>query len=121
MKKRYLYIILAIGAIFLIGLVFIVTRPAQNQQESQIATNNQQITYSGKDGVTAMALLEQNAKVEFSGTGEMSFVNSVNGVTADATKNQYWAFSVNGEDANVGAGSYITKDTDTITWKLSSF
>lgn len=119
MKKRLL--ILIIGTVLLLGLVFITTVPAQTRLESQIAINNQQVTYSGKDGMTAMTLLEQNAEVEFSGTGEMSFVNGINSVVADATKNQYWAFSVNGEDANVGAGSYITKDTDIITWKLSSF
>jgi hypothetical protein len=28
---------------------------------------------------------------------------------------------VNGESATVGAGSLVTKSTDTITWKLSSF
>lgn len=129
MKKRI--IISIIGAVLLIGVVttgiclyragIIFPSAVQAQQKTVTTNDNKQITYRGKDGITALALLGQVAKVETSGTGEMAFVTSINGVSADSTKNEYWAFDINGQPATVGAGSYVTKNSDTITWKLSSF
>ena len=81
---------------------------------------NNTLTYQGKDGVTALTLLQQNATIVMSGTGEMAFVTSIDGVTANSS-NQYWQLFVNGTSASVGAGSLVTKSTDTIKWELSSF
>jgi uncharacterized membrane protein YkgB len=130
MKKRT--IISIIGSILLIGLIatgiylyqsgVIFPKAEQVQQKTTDNTpDSKEVTYKGKDDITALALLKQNAKIETSGTGEMAFVTSINGVSADSTKNEYWAFDVNGQPATVGAGSYVTKDSDTIVWKLSSF
>lgn len=91
------------------------------QQTLGITTDKQEITYSGSDGITALVLLEKTAVIKTSGTGEMAFITDINGVTADSAKNEFWAFEVNGQSASVGAGSYITKNSDIITWKLSSF
>jgi hypothetical protein len=92
-----------------------------NQQTLGINTDKQEVTYSGSDGITALALLEKTATIKMSGSGEMAFVTEINGITPDSSKNQFWAFEVNGQSATVGAGSYITKASDTITWKLSSY
>lgn len=81
---------------------------------------NNTLTYTGKDGVTALTLLQQNATIVTSGTGEMAYVTTINGVTANPT-NQYWQLFLNGKSASVGAGSLVTKSTDTIKWELSSF
>ncbi|MGH7234405.1 MAG: DUF4430 domain-containing protein, partial [Candidatus Saccharimonadales bacterium] len=31
---------------------------------------------------------------------------------------KYWTFYVNGKEASVGASSYVTKNSDRLTWKL---
>jgi len=92
-----------------------------SQQTLGVTTDNKELTYSGSDGLTALALLEKAATIKMSGAGEMAFVTEINGITADSAKNEFWAFEVNGQSATVGAGSYITKNSDTITWKLSTF
>ena len=130
MKKQTIISIL-IGVLLFIGLTAgaaywyqsshkktVVTE--QVQTNSSKTNDNKTITYKGVAGSTALALLQKAATIKTSGTGENAFVTTINGVTADS-KSQYWSFDVNGEAATVGAGSYITKDSDTITWKLISF
>ncbi len=91
----------------------------KNTTSKKIELVNNVLTYSGKDNTTALVILQEVATVEMTGTGENAYVTSINGVKASG--NQYWELSSNGESASVGAGSLITKNTDTITWKLSSF
>jgi len=43
-------------------------------------------------------------------------VVSVNGTPGTGPK--YWTFYINGKMAEVGAGSYTTKASDVISWKL---
>lgn len=80
-----------------------------------------QLTYRGKDGTTALALLQQHTKVALKGSGDLAFVTSINGLKADDSKKQYWSLLVNGQASNVGAGSLITKNSDSITWKLTTY
>ena len=129
MKKRT--IIYVIGILLLIGAIttaFYIYQSnntsannvEQSQQEVLGTTNSKgDFTYKGKDGVTALALLQQAAKTGLTGTGENAYVTTINGVTA--SKNQFWELFVNDKSSLVGAGSYTTKNSDTITWKLSSF
>ncbi|MBU6389886.1 DUF4430 domain-containing protein [Patescibacteria group bacterium] len=81
----------------------------------------QTITYKGQDGKTALTLLGQHATIKTSGSGANAFVTSVDGYTASSSKHEYWSFLVNGQLASVGAGSYVTKSTDTITWKIDHY
>lgn len=127
MKKRtIIYTVIAILAISAITTSVYyfqmnnknTTNKAQsNKAETPIRSD---VIYRGKAGVSALTLLEQNAKIVTSGTGENAFVTTINDVIANP-KNQYWSFNVNGKTAPVGAGSYITQDSDTITWKLATF
>ena len=126
MKKRI--IIYIIGALVLIGGITTAVYFYQSNKTSDNTVKTEQketkktneITYKGKNGITALALLKQNAEIITRGEGEAAFVTVINGVAANP-KNQFWAFNVNGKAATVGAGSYVTKDSETITWKLSSF
>lgn len=127
MKKRILiYIVIALVVIGTIASSVYYFQNQKNNTSSKAQTKDtvvsvsKDVTYKGKAGITALALLEQNAKIVTSGTGENAFVTTINDVMANP-KNQYWQFSVNGKSATVGAGSYVTQDSDTITWKLASF
>lgn len=91
-----------------------------NLNSSKVTWENHSLTYKGQDGKTALELLQKAAKIVESGTGENAFVTSINGTAANP-KNQYWEFDVNGKAATAGAGSYTTKSTETITWKIASF
>lgn len=80
--------------------------------------NTQTAKYEGENGRTALEILKEKYTVqtkEFSGIGE--YVISIDGKKEDTGKN-FWAFYVNGEQAQVGASSYQTKNGDKIEWKL---
>ncbi|MFZ2125563.1 MAG: DUF4430 domain-containing protein [Candidatus Saccharimonadales bacterium] len=79
-----------------------------------------EFSYKGEDSKTALELLQKTATIKTSGTGENAYVTTISNVAANS-KNEYWQFFVNGKSSMIGAGSYTTKSTDTITWKLSSF
>lgn len=91
-------------------------------QESlvQISEDGTSVSYVGVEGQTALSLLKQYTNVdteEFTGIGE--YVVSINGVSADSTNN-FWGFYVNGEQAQVGAGEYISTNGDEIEWRLEN-
>jgi len=86
----------------------------------QTITNAQhhisQISYNGQNGVNAYVLLEKHAAVQAKRYSFGYFVTSIDGVAGNGPK--YWTFFVNGKEASVGASSFVTKNSDRITWKL---
>lgn len=88
---------------------------------TQLPVDPDTLSYPGESGVTALDLLGRYAVYEASGEGENAFVTSINGRDADSSKNEYWALYHNGEFAQVGAGSLVTEDGDTITWQIELF
>jgi len=131
MKKRT--IILIVSAVLLLalattgfvlyknGIIFPKAATVEQETTNTPTSDTTTITYKGQEHISALLLLQAAAKTEISGTGENAFVTSINGITADSAKKQFWSFEVNGKAATVGAGSYITTDDDTITWKLSTY
>jgi hypothetical protein len=78
-------------------------------------------SYEGVTGKTALELLlAADASATVQGEGEMAFVTGIGGVAADPS-GEFWALYVNGEMAQVGAGSLVTETGDEITWKLEKF
>lgn len=75
-----------------------------------------EISYDGKNGVTALNLLKKHATVTTKHYSFGDLVTSINGTPGNGPK--YWTFYLNGKQASEGAGSYVTKDGDVITWKL---
>lgn len=113
-----------LGTIVIIGaaLVGVSVANDHSKQQTQTAQTQQKkqadvISYRGAEGKTALDILKSSYNVEtktYDGIGEM--VTSVNGVTPDSK--HFWGFYVNGKQAEVGAGQYVTKEGDKITWKL---
>ena len=122
-KSKIALTLVAVAAVA--GIVFGITQaneskpapaPAPQQQQSPPAQTDT-VEYKGSEGKNALELLKQYHKVEtksYEGLGEL--VTSIDGVAA--ASNQFWAFYVNGQQSQVGASAYITKDADTIVWKL---
>jgi len=123
---------LVIGVLVLVGggagAYYLTQNNTASNNQSQTAKTSEEkatwidnvLTYKGQDGKTALELLEQSATIVKSGEGEMAYITSINNLAANPS-NEYWSFNVNGTPASVGAGSYVTKSTDTITWKISTF
>lgn len=124
-KKLIAVVIVVLLAIASITGVYLIKNNVEQKADTLETTlvekkANNVIEYKGSDGKTALELLQTAATTEISGTGANAFVTSINGVDADSNS-QYWAYTVNGEMASVGAGSYITKNDDIIKWELTSF
>lgn len=115
-----LVVLAAIIIVVLVGLGVYVQN--KNSSDVQTVTNSHhqitQISYNGENGVNAYVLLNRYAKVQAKHYSFGYFVTSINGVAGNGPK--YWTFYVNGKEASVGASSYITKNTDKITWMLQS-
>lgn len=125
-KKLEVFVIVSIIA--LIGIIYALTKqpvvaPTIRDNQNQESQNVQQVPqttvrYQGVEGKTALELLKASHNVEtkeFSGIGE--YVVSIDGVQPEPNK-AFWAFYVNDKQAEVGAGSYVTKSSDVIEWKL---
>lgn len=80
-----------------------------------------EISYRAKPGVSSLDQLKSEAKnviiVENSEFGD--YVDSIEGHKG-SVNGYYWSFYINGEMAQVGAGTYIQKEGDLITWKYQN-
>jgi len=74
------------------------------------------VQYSGQDGKSALELLRAGYQVEASNQG---FVTAIDGTKPG--NQQFWAFYVNGKQAEVGAKDYQTHNTDSVEWKLEAY
>jgi hypothetical protein len=87
-----------------------------------MAAMDHSVTYQGEEGKTALALLQTKyPDTVVTGEGANAFVTAINGYTADTAKHEFWKFTINGEDAQVGAGSYTTKSGDEIMWMIDTY
>jgi hypothetical protein len=74
------------------------------------------IKYNGQNGQNALALLKKHATVTVKHYSFGDQVVSINGTAGSGPK--YWSFYINSKMADIGAGNYITKNSDKIEWKL---
>ena len=74
-----------------------------------------------KSGTTALGLIENTHLVVKKGEKQNAFITGIDGRLADTRKREFWAFYVNGKQAQVGAGSYVIKNNDTIEWKIETY
>ncbi len=95
------------------------TKAQEADGEIRFSQNGETVTYSGRDDETALAVLESLTDMETEESEFGRFVTTINGVEASGD-DAFWAFYVNGEKADKGAGNYKTESDDTIMWKLES-
>ena len=92
--------------------------PSGSAEQSKAET----LSYPGRTGSTALdLLLEADPSAEVTGEGENAFVTGIGGRAADDSKSEFWALSVDGEPAQVGAGTLQTEDGQEITWTLETY
>lgn len=102
--------------IFGVGAGIALTNQSPKVQVSTTQSQATDVKYKGVNGQTALALLEKYTRAGVKHYSFGDFVTSVNGAAGNGPK--YWSFYVNGKLSDVGAGSYVTKSTDNIEWKL---
>lgn len=96
------------------------TRTSVSPQATPSAAT--QLHYQGEDGKTALELLKaKDPSAVTKGEGANAFVTTVGGYTASEAKKEFWALYVNDKMSDMGAGSYITKSTDRIVWKIQTY
>jgi hypothetical protein len=100
-----------------IGTAYVANSPSH---KVDVLTNAQhqimQISYHGQQGQNALSLLKKHAAVQTKHYSFGDMVLAINNVTGNGPK--YWTFYINGKMASVGAGTYTTKVSDMLTWKL---
>ncbi len=72
-------------------------------------------------GKTALDLTKEKADIVTKGEKENTYIIGINGIAAQNSKKEFWAFYVNGKLATVGAGSYKLKEGDKIEWKIEKY
>ena len=93
------------------------TTPINEVTEEKPNVETQSIKLTGQEDKTAMEILKASHKIGTKSFGEIGeFIEEIDGVKSD-TKH-FWAFYINGESSNVGAGQYETKNSDLIEFKL---
>lgn len=90
-------------------------RPPAAVQPATVPTTY--VTYKGADNKTALELLKSQATVTTRQSSFGEYVESIEGVKG-GDNGKFWTFYVNGQQAQVGAGAYETRDEDTIEWKF---
>ena len=73
--------------------------------------------FNVEEGTNLMEVLKNNFDIEDEG----GFINSINGVKAEAGEPYFWSIQINGEDAVVGAEDYIIEDGDQIELDFHSW
>jgi hypothetical protein len=130
MNKKLIAIIISVLIVVGggIGVYAVIQNNGSNDKtpETTKVTNtttweNKVLTINVAEAKNALEMMQQNATIVTSGTGENAYVTAVNGVTADTAKHEFWEFDVNGTMASVGAGSYTTKVGDVLTLKISTY
>jgi len=121
MKQKLLLI--GIGILVLLGVVaagsyIFIQKTVVPSSTPTIAQSTDAFSYKGETGKDALTLLEEKTTVEQAQSG---LVIAINGRKADDKKHEFWAFFVNGKEAEVGPASYKTKDTDTIAWRIERY
>ena len=92
---------------------------AANSVNFSISEDGKLLQYDGQPDETALATLKSQTEVKVKDTEFGEFVEAINGVAADSSK-EYWAFYVNGKLASEGAGTYKAKEGDKLEWKLEN-
>jgi Domain of unknown function (DUF4430) len=112
-----LLVVLASGTV---GTLIAINHHTNNQ----VATTSPQvegatvIRFTAQKNQTVLAQLEAREKVVVQQDPTYgAFVESIDGVK-NGVNNKYWAYYVNGQMANIGAGNYTTKGGEEIVWKF---
>ena len=134
MHKQFILILVAIfsigGAAYVVSdndtaetpteSVVEVVETQEAEPTIEISEDGTYVSYDGVEGETPLATMQGLTDVVTQSSDFGEFVTTINGLEADSSS-QYWAFYVNGELANLGAGNFTAEAGDSIEWRLEEF
>lgn len=88
----------------------------------QLSKNNGEEVIADKEltvekGLTLMEVLKNNFEVE----EKDGFINGIEGISSNEAEKMAWMFTINGEQAMVGANEYVLEDGDEIVFDYHSW
>ncbi|MGP4060129.1 DUF4430 domain-containing protein [Halobacillus litoralis] len=86
---------------------------SKNKGEEMLA--EEEITV--EEGTTLMEVMEDNFEVEQT----EGYINSIEGIAGDDKEKMAWIYTINGEDATVGANEYEVEEGDEIVFDYQSW
>lgn len=123
--KKIFNVLLILGIVGTIVGFFIFQKSTLTTQKNKITVtqtvSNKKSTYVVQSNKTALQLLQEHHKVKTNGAGKDAFVIVIDDIIAHTSKKEFWSFYVNNTPSEVGAGSYILKNNDSIKWKIEIF
>ncbi|WP_082233957.1 DUF4430 domain-containing protein [Halobacillus massiliensis] len=73
--------------------------------------------YTVEEGTTLMEIMKDNYEIEEEG----GFINSIDGIQPEDGEQKAWIYTINGEDAMVGANEYEVEDGDSINFDFQAW
>jgi hypothetical protein len=110
----------ATAALLLTGLLAACGGDAAGPDPVVPATLNAQ-SDAASPSASASPSDDASSSAEVTGEGENAFVTAIGGRAADDSKKEFWSLSVDGEPAQVGAGTLETEDGQEITWTIETY
>lgn len=107
--------------LFFAGLYFFKQTQIKGEilnKPEEVVANEQKVmvSYSCEEGKSVFDLLSSKENVEANDGSFGKFVSEINGVSQGNGK--YWLYTVDGQEATVGASAYICKGGEAIIWEL---
>jgi hypothetical protein len=137
-KTSNLILSLLMAGILMTGCGISETQDSTNGSEKQVESStakekskevsaNVKVLVAGEEvedvelavdnGVILLDAMKENMIIEETD----GFINSINGVEQSEKDNKFWVYTVNDEQATVGANEYELLDGDQIVWELTEF
>ncbi|MFG6148654.1 DUF4430 domain-containing protein [Halobacillus sp. B23F22_1] len=93
--------------------VTIEVEVSEDEGEEVISTEE----HSVEEGTILMDVMEDNYEIE----QEEGFINSIEGISAEDGEQKAWMYTINGEEASVGANEYEVEEGDEINFDFQSW
>ncbi|SFK01480.1 protein of unknown function [Halobacillus dabanensis] len=85
-----------------------------NSKEDEVIADDE---WTVEEGTTLMEVMEENYEVEQT----EGFINSIEGIAGNEEEKMAWMYTINGEEAMVGANEYEVEDGDEIAFNYQSW
>lgn len=83
------------------------------QEEGKVLSNiSKELKF--EEGQNLLEVMKENYDV----TDKDGFISVIEGYEQDEKEGKYWLYTINGEQATVGAADYALEDQDVIEWNL---
>jgi hypothetical protein len=98
----------------------VTTENVEQDLNLTISDDGRELSYQGVEAETPLETLRRLADIETETFDFGEFVTSINGVAANP-ETEFWSYTINGEEAQIGSGEYLAQDGDVFLWRVEEF